>query len=433
MFHGKSVILNIIIFFVLILSASFYFLNNYKNHVFFIDEYEFMRKSYFFDLLFIKNDLKDERWYSPLAETGAPQPKVGPYIFGLALHLSGIHDIENTFRSIDFNEVNIKNNHWWNKYWMKNPSIFPDKLQPMLKIVYIGRITAIIFSIATIGLTYIIGLKLFNNTTGIVAALLFLFNRLFNFEGKFAMTDSMQLFFFCSNLLLLYYWSRFLQSKNPTKFIVISFLIGINTALGVGVKVSAAMIPIFLGTVFLVAIIKEFRSRYFSRVIISIMSIIGISFGLFYLLHPFIHPNIISNTWLIFHDRLEGAKLYYWNEFPGSSVKSEKKALSLIFFRTLSSDNPYGNFPIKILPVDFYLFVIGIVSLWKQLVKNFLKSGKYLQKSILPIWISVASISLIFYLKNDWSRYYLPLVWCITVTEAYVIVHTIKLLIQKIF
>ncbi len=411
-----------ILFLIIILIASFWYFNDYKNHIFFVDEHEFLRKSYYFDLLFVKHDLKDKRWYSEEYEAGAAQPKVGLYIYGLALHLAGIKDIEKTFQTTGFNSIKVNGEFWWQSLSGEKPSAFPATLSSCLKIIWIGRVTGIIFTIGSIGLIFIIGSKIFNTIYGFIGALLFTFNYLMSIEGQNAMTDSMQLFFFLVNLVLCIYWISSVNTRNTKKIIIYSLLIGVNAALGLGTKASALMLPLYLSIfIFLVLLIERSFHRNLRQVLYGAVTIGITMITFFYLLHPFIHQNSIYNSWYMFHSRLENAKTQYWFESPESAIYNRKNALIAIFSHTLAPDGIYTNFYNRTYPVDLFLFMVGLFLMIRQAVHSISLTHKIDSKYLLPLWTFVVFGSLTYYLMNDWGRYYLPFVCCLTLAETYVI------------
>jgi hypothetical protein len=420
---------SIILFFFILIIACFYYFHDYKNHIFFIDEYEFMRKSYYFDLLFMKHDLKDRRWYNEKFDSGAAQPKVGPYIFGFVLHLSGIKNIETKLNDIGFNNIKVNGNYWWFSLWMHKPSTFPLDLHESLKIIWIGRITAIIFTIGTVCLIYIIGSLIYGNLFGFIVSLIIIFNRLLSIEGKFAMTDTMQLFFFLLNLLLCRFWLRALYSRNNNYYFMVNFLIGVNAAFAIGTKVSAIMLPIFLLSVISLILLTQNTFKQVKKIIFGIL-IIGITcVFIFYLLHPFIQKDPIYSFLYMFQNRLDGAKNYYRLIFPESAIYDRKTAVYLIIKHTLIPNGKYTNFHLGFIPIDYGLFLMGIVLTIKKAAKSIISKKTIHDNILLPLWTIVVFCCLIYYLMNDWSRYYLTLISCFTFVEAYalsIIIKTIR-------
>ena len=154
---GKSkFLLKLVLAVFLLISLSFYYFRDLNSHIFHIDEEHFIRKSYFFDLFFIKHDFKDIRWY----EHDAPdQPKLGPYIYGLSLHLTGLNDIDDTFSKLNFRNFLVDGQRWSEKYWSKRLEDFPNELIPILEPIWTGRRVAVIFSLATFLCLFLLATK----------------------------------------------------------------------------------------------------------------------------------------------------------------------------------------------------------------------------------------------------------------------------------
>jgi hypothetical protein len=402
----------------LIAAAMFY--HGYRSQYFFVDEYEFLRKTVFFDLMFARRDFGDRRWYKTSLEDSAAQPKVGPYIYGLSLHLAGIPDIERYFTSIGFNDTVPDRDPWYVTYWMKTPTQFPPEMAPYLDLIYTGRRTALLFTAGTIGLTYLIGVTFGGPAVGLAAAGLLMTNRLFTAEGMFAMTDTMQLFFFALTLLLCLAWRNTAVSGRRLPTVVLGVGVGIAAALGAGVKVTGMLAFVFALVFFPTVAWFELRAGRRSGYLLLSVFAAGAAFaGLFFALHPFLWPDPINNFWFMYHERLLGAKTLYWRDYPGTAITSRRMAMNLIFLKLFAPDGGYGNFPFPPFPVDYALFVTGIGISVASAVKTSRETAHIPAVSALPVWTILVFGSLIAYLTNDWSRYYLPAVSVLCLVEAY--------------
>ena len=80
---APCVLITIFLFVFTLFCAVWRFVPNLDNHPFFMDEHEFVRKSYFYTLYFVNHNLSDPRWYDKHRED-AVSTKVGP-IYGLVL------------------------------------------------------------------------------------------------------------------------------------------------------------------------------------------------------------------------------------------------------------------------------------------------------------------------------------------------------------
>jgi hypothetical protein len=78
---------------------SWYYLTYLQQVSFHPDEHEFLRKSFYYDLFFIRRDFKDPRWTT---QDSYAQPKLEPYIYGLTLSLQGVDNIEAKLTELNF-------------------------------------------------------------------------------------------------------------------------------------------------------------------------------------------------------------------------------------------------------------------------------------------------------------------------------------------
>jgi 4-amino-4-deoxy-L-arabinose transferase-like glycosyltransferase len=389
---------------------------NLDNHPFYIDEHEFVRKSYFFNLYFIKHDLKDPRWYDTALEGGALQPKVGPYIYGFVYHLMGYTDIEKTFTETGFNTITVGSRPWYEALWLKEPNTFPPQLRGSMKLIGIARRVALIFTVGSVALLFLLCTLLVSPIFAYAASILVVANPLFTWEGRFAMTDTMQLFFFFLGLLFLVLWQRAWNGKKPFRTYGLSIGIGLVSALATGVKVTGIMIFLFAIAycTFLCVTGKSKKKRV--REFVVAMGLLIITFcGLFYILHPYLYSDPIHNFYAMFHNRFEDAHTFYFDEFPDSAIPSRLLAIRRIYIRTLAPNASYGNFPLWGLPVDLLLFIGGIGMLIRSV-----------KTRILPLWIGFIFLCLVFYLYNDWSRYFLPAVVGVCMAQGYAIIWIIS-------
>jgi len=427
-----SKVLKIILFISVAAITAVYCFKDFENSKFVVDEYFFIKKSYYFDLLFIKQDISDTRWYGADSTGDVSQPKVGPYIYGLAFHLAGVKDIERALDDANFNGEMINNKPWYEVMVGKLPSSFPDKLYRSLEFLWLARKTAIVFTIGSIVAIYSLGASLKNPLFGITASFLIASNVLLKSLGKNATTDTMQLFFFSVNLLLFYKWLLTAHIKKKNKYYAYSFLLGINTALGAGVKTSGIMIVFFLAiSILLVVIIEKHYQRTVKHIIIGALIISTVGSGLFYYLHPFIHNDTANTLWDMYYIRTDNYKSY-WSQFPAGAITNRSQAARIIFERTLAPEGNFINYPFIKLPLDAILFVLGIIYLIYRAYKQLLIKKKFPPDMILFIWMIVVFVSLVFYLNNDWRRYYLPLVSCIAILQAYFISGGVEFSIKKI-
>lgn len=393
-----------------------------ERQVFFIDEYEFLRKSYLFDLYFIKRNLTHPRWSDAGIESDAPQPKVGPYIFGLALHLAGVGDIRGTFEQNGFTTTKVNGRQWWQELWMKEPSKFPKELEEIFSYIMIGRRTAVLFSIASILLIYLLGVAVHSSVLGFVAAVLLLVNRLFRFEAGFAMTDTMQLSFFLLTLLFLTWWRGAWQTKRSVLLAALSIGIGISAALAAGVKVTGMLAMLFVLIHQAMTFFQERMTRSRKRRFLINTICMGIVFwGVFYALHPYLYRDTFHRLIYMYQARMEVAEVQYVRTFPQTYIPSKFAATRYILTRTVLPKSEYGNFSASWIPWDLMLLLGGTIFLMRDVFRRW--KGSMPKLALMPLWIAFTCVALVWYLKHDWSRYYLTVVSGITFIEAYMLTH----------
>ena len=234
------------------------------------------------------------------------------------------------------------------------------------------------------------------------------------------MTDSFQLFFFFFNLVLVICYLKYFSKKNKRLVLILSLAIGINAAFATGVKVTGILALIFFLGIFLIAFLLNNKHKYFSKkLIFTSLSIVILSFfSLFVFLNPQIHSQPIKGFLKMFTTRWQSAIDY--QKTVGQAVNTKTDALKLIFERLLMTNNRFSSFGfIPFIPIDAIFLFGGIFLLFKKTLVRFKKINQLSLESILISWFGLCFFSLIFYLKNDWPRYYLPLVASITLIQAY--------------
>jgi hypothetical protein len=400
------------------------YFQNLKTHSFHIDEWGFVGKSYYFDLLFIKKDTKDPRWHQDFQEAlvDAEQPKVGPYIYGLTLHLAGIPDIEKKFEAIEFGKLKENEIPWINLWWNQELKNLPQNLLPKIELIRTARFTSVLFSLGTFLLIGILGYKTKGLLFGILSTVLIATNSLMYTFGKRAMTDSIQLFFFFLNLTLVMIFLEALKGKDNQKITLLSLVLGINAALGVGVKISGILILFFLTILIFALLYLQTKQQKSPLPLLKSYFLIIISFlVVFVLLHPYLYHHTIKHFFSMFLNRLIASQ-DYMKGMPITAIYSRWEALTLIIRQTLSpTHGPYVNFRTGNFPLDFVLFVTGAWYLGEKALADFFSKEKISGELVLLIWSLVVIVSLVFYLQNNWARYYLPAETVITIIQAYAV------------
>jgi len=408
---------------------TFHYFENLKGQWFHVDEYHFMRKSYYFDLFFIKRDFLDPRWYV-LDEPA--QPKLGPYFYGLTLHLAGVHDIEERLDEVGFNTYLFEGAVWWMKLWK---GVFtyekvPEELNGVMSLVWLGRKTSVFFTLGALGLVFILGTKMKSILFGATAALLLGLNNLMFSYGRLAMTDSMLLFFFLANILLVFYFLDALKNGRGRKVVFFSFLLGMNAAFALGVKVVGIFVLIFLIILFLILFILKPIPKSVSAVFHGFFIVILSFWVVFVFFHPYVRENTPERFFYMFSGRLEVAKrdqLIYTR----SAVNSRLQAADVIVQRTLLPRGSYINFKINTLPVDLAFFFAGLIMLIKRIVNKAQKDEVVSFETVFLLFSYVVIVGLVFYLQTSWPRYFLPTVSVVAITQSYAIATIFEFLLVR--
>lgn len=386
-----------------------------------IDEYLFVRKSYYFELFFLQQNFLDPRW-TRLDEVR--QPKIGPYFYGLAFTMSGIKNLEQKLNEIGFytfNDVYPTKSYGDGKQLFidlhgKKPGEVASDYTERISLILQARKVAIIFSVAGLFFLLLFLSLYFHPITALIGTLLIGINSLITYYSVVALTDSMQYAAFMSNLFLISLLTK-AQQKKPSYYLYgISLAIGIATTLAVGVKTTGIIVWIFDIFIFGVLIVRS-KSRIKKQYLISFLLSLVTFILLFTLLHPYLYQNPPLRFIEIFIDRFKAATLIQEPLF-GPNIQSPLKALMLIVKRTLMPSG-FINFYAGPLPVDALFFTLGLGALimvcLSQLKKHFLFSGEQL----IILWYIVCFGSLCFYLKQDWPRYYIPVLISTTMIETY--------------
>jgi len=421
----KKKVLQRLLFF-LITAALFTYLtilyfDNLKTHPLHVDEYIFTQKSYFLDL-FMKREFSDWRWY---LSNSAAQPKFGPYIFGMTLHLAGIDNIEQELTKRGFEDTKSQD-HWAYRLMNKNLINPPATILPQLELIQINRYPSALFSLGALALTFLITFRIKGLFFAGIATFLLGSNSLMELFGKRAMTDSMQLFFFFLTILLTSLFLNALEKKNTSRVYLLSVALGMSSAFGTGVKVSGILNVLFLIILFLLLLPLRRNTKTTLNTLIKSVLIMVVTFTILFILpHPYLHHHPIRQFTTMFTSRL-AANDDYMLAFPLSAVHSRSEAINLVIKNTLLPTGNYINFRFLFIPLDLILFSWGFLLVGYKALKDFVGKKKITGEVLLITWTLLVSISLMAYMKNNWPRFYLPTTAAVTFIEAYAISDVVR-------
>jgi len=128
-------------------------------------------------------------------------------------------------------------------------------------------------------------------------------------------------------------------------------------------------------------------------------------------------------------NRMHVAELYKL-EYPFSALNTPLDAFKDITWQMFSTYSINNNFNGPI-PFDLIFFSIGYFLIFKSTFISIMKKSFPNRKSILFFWLLIAYVTLIFYLKNLWDRYFIPLIHIITIIQAYGIAIILRSLWNK--
>jgi hypothetical protein len=397
------------------------FIYKLESNRFHGDENHFFRYTKYFKLFFIDKDLNHELWKDPLAYD---HPPVGKYVLGLSLFVFGYGDrIEELW---NMNPWNFHKDYNWNV----SQGALPPK-----DILYVGRLTMAILGGLTCFLIYWVGRTIFSIRVGIIAALLLAYNPLMLSCSKRAMFDAPLLFFMTINLMLIMFFYRsFLKGKHLRTF-SFAALIGIDIALAAGTKPNGGLAGIiFAMFCLLFALIKIGRYRFSEgkrkgmiakltadkevKIILSSLMISGcIAILVFVGINPTLYHRPLKGSMKMVKYRMSVVNAQQKNF--GHAITSLSQKFNLVIKRTLIEKSYVTLGKIFKFPIDFGLFLLGLIILLYTEVKYLLKNNKPSLKSIMIVWIFITFAGIMAWIPLDWNRYYLPVVPCVVMMTGY--------------
>lgn len=381
-----------------------------------VDEYFFLLKSEFFELFFIKHDYKNSLW----KELDPAQPKIGPYIFGAFLYM---HDVKNL--DIEFQKMNLNLATIEEIVGEKKISVITDRTR-LKNLIKFTRQASVLFSV----LSFIaLGIYQIKNKISLPVAVINIIlvsqNAITTSVGTISLTDSMQLFALLMTLILGSELCRKLEKSTPKSYThtkVISIGLGLACAFGAGVKSSGILAYIFISL--LLGIFYSINTKVRKKIITSYALISVTFFTTMVALHPFLHQNTLKNFLYMFTNRIQGS--YEMRAlYPETGIMTVGDAALTIISKTILPFGAYNSLPIP--GLDLLLFILGLLYSGKRIKKS-LTSKRITPELCNLLFMNVTFFSLIFYLKNDWARYYLPFTLSISLIQTW----SIEKIIAKI-
>ncbi len=417
----------------LLIAISVAYFSSLDQIPLYIDEWLFIGKSYYFDLFFVERNIPDQRWYKSDGFLAEPlQPKLGPYIYGAALHIAGIPNIQTHFQTIKlFNlmpifRLNSTDQEIMNALtWLES-----GESHRVFRLIYLGRKTSTVFALLALIYIAIITKKLLGSFYSLTTTFLVATNGLMLTISRRAMTDAMQLLFFLLNFIFINKQIELISKKASKQFLLVSLLIGINLGFAVSTKTTGILIiPFALLTYIFILSKNKWQKTLLTKLIVSgVISLIS-ALIIFISLHPYLYTNTPKRMAEMFTHRFtyEQSRASPSTERP---IQSQLLVNDFIYQNLFFEKGEFSLLRFGTLPINAMLFGIGSLLLLK---KSLEKKHQYRvpMETLLLMWMLTTMIGLRAYLYTDWPRYYLPALTIVIMIEAYTI-SAILLSITKI-
>lgn len=363
------------------------------------DEVNWIRISiYSFRTFFIERDFLDEGW-SKYGLFGSRNPQVGKFIIGASLWLHGYRDFEGLVR--------------WERYKHENlKRLIEQGIAPSSEELYAARVPIAILAAGTASLVFVLAafaqraaLGANGLLSGILASLSFILHPLIQSSGRRAMLD-IPAIFFSTLAMTLAVVSGLAFVRGLVKR---SLLLGLGTAVAVGLAISTKMnalliwLVVLLGAVGIAPRCSESHNRVSIRLLLVHAALqLGVPAAVFVLSNPFVYRNPVNGTrYLLALSSIATSKrqnhptqaLYTITEKLGSFADLGFGPIEQFFGR--------GN-------VDILLVGMGIVATGYVLLKGQQDRGTALIASMLLLWTTVIGVGVALWSPLAWKRYYVP-------------------------
>ena len=393
---------------VLVFTAVFLkYFSQVESHNLAADEHEYIRKSEYFDLFFLKRDFTHPAWKHLDAYD---QTKLGEYFYGLAQYLAGFKDIQKAQKEAAFNQGWVRStdaySQLWkpDKWWIRlsgKPLKTVQGISPeAFKMILAGRYLAVVFGLLTLGVCFWVMRELTNWFWSLLTVIFIASHPLFYQSAFEAIGDIILLFFLTLGLLLAIFWQRALFSGNRRLFIFLTIGVGINSALAWAAKLNGFMNLIFfnvlLGVIYLLLIF--FKKRKFSgqlmRLGFAALIVNALAGFIFYILHPYLWRNFFKGLIQMTQWRIWITARFRLNETYNIGSFSDK---IMIIYRAIFFENW----------LLLLLFLIGFGLLGWQAAKG-LKKREFKTEMTIIVHGLVTWLLVLAYVVVNFERYFLP-------------------------
>lgn len=397
-------------FFILIifLLAFTYFTYIQQKVPYHADEYEWIGRSYFFDLL-IHRKFNDPLWNSYYSYD---HPKLVYYLYGAYLYPAYSNSTENSYiHFLSLYAVNqtgtestpkwdLINNQYKQIYKNSHSNCAFDFCKSIILVKKVRLLNIVLLSLSCV-LIYLLSELFFNKIYAFFATLIWITNPIVWKFGIMAIGEGTFLLFFNLSIYLLF----LIYGKSKQNIFYFIFF-AISAALCFSTKLHGLLlIFIFYSFVFFDTILNLFQKKTiklfmkFKRVAITTTLFLTVT----YILNPFLWLNPFYNTVKLFTHRLLTSQGQA-QSYPASSLHTVRERLLTIYFYLFGS--------LQRLPFRYHticwtilvvLFLIGIYFIARQITNKMLL--------FFSTFVIILLIFMSIMLTLSWERYYNILVF----------------------
>jgi 4-amino-4-deoxy-L-arabinose transferase-like glycosyltransferase len=428
--HAKILFLHF-----LVLAGSVFFIGNgmrvspngNDKPPFHIDEAHKIAESYYYNLLFKKNEILYTDWGKDFYVR--TNPPVAKYIFGAALSAGGYY-VNDSNLQFDFERL-----------W-RNPTALRVRVpDAMLRIT---RTVSVVFGGLVCLLSFLICYRIAGIATGLISVTLLLGSPFFIDNARRGLTDMILLFFMLLIIPLVFwclsvmkrFWRGMSSQDRLYQYAVVVFasiLGGSGIALAAGTKLNGALAAPAFSLGVLVAVIRQnypvdFWHRIRMALSIAIFANVA-ALIIFVFMNPYLHGNPFVNAtkslstihdWVIKQQIDPGEGLFDLNQkiavvsyfTIGRTAASLNRVLGMVHL---------GLFNIWMISIICFIGLIRLAYLSAHFPGREGKMSFTRQDDamVVLIWICIITMGIAFWLPLGWSRYMLPVYLAIVLVISF--------------
>lgn len=415
-----TIFISIIILFIYFLINLWQTSNQYYYHT---DEHEFVRRVGLYFPLLTKGDLFNNKWQNFLAYD---IPQLPEYFYGIALYLQGFtYNMQEKLVKFDISYSTniIKDFTWLNECGEnrcpKKTQDLKNKLIPVIK----ARKAAVIISLGTLILIFLLGVKLIDWIFGLFCVIFLWANSLFQSLATSAMAEAPLLFFFIATLLTIiishdYYY------QNKQKLGLLWLVLGsISAGLSAACKLTGIFSWFYIAffIFFLISHFAHSKKKLKFKYYLFLLTLLP--WLVYTICNPFTWRNPVKNFISVLRIQLQATYEQQLDEFSDDALFKLADRYSYFARKNLSINNGLGTLKNKTVPFDLLLIVLGTLSLIKKIYQNWKKGKVFGKELLIIIWTLIFLFTLALYIPIAWERYCFPMLPSLTVLEVYGIIY----------